>query len=78
MDARTGWLFAGLVLGTALAGLTFCGPLSIRFAALQAKADCEATLPRNQECKIIAVPKEKRDEAWTPFHEPPGGDDEHR
>lgn len=52
------WL--GVALGICIA--SFSGVVTYDFAPGGAVAECEATLPRNQHCILIAVPEQSGDE----------------
>lgn len=49
---------AGVLLALALFVLVNLLPWSYRSLAVTAIAECEKTLPRNQQCVITAIPEE--------------------
>ena len=54
-------LVLGVFLGWVLtAALAYTAPNSYYSVVIDAKTKCEQNLPRNQQCVIVAVPKEKK------------------
>jgi hypothetical protein len=52
--------FGGFVTGTLIVVLTLAFTPGMFMQAADALEQCERTLPRDQECVIIAVPEDKK------------------
>lgn len=52
-------VFLGSLLGMGLAGKAHEDSLKISRSSKAIVTECEAELPRNQQCKLIALPEDK-------------------
>ena len=46
---------AGVIIGVFLMGVVLLTPWSYHYKALHAIKECEKSLPRDQECKLIGI-----------------------